>query len=151
MEIMHMQQAEDLDVRNSVNCKRRKVDQIYMRWGPKIWLHFIILVEYLLAGPFEKFMQVTMILPLTGQQYSEKVSENCVAIWKHLGIYTDEEGKAIDKFVSVFKDQTFPPGSSILFTVLPKGSLAVSNANLCNFIFSLLSFKIPLLQLSQNI
>ncbi|XP_057423580.1 chalcone--flavanone isomerase 2 [Lotus japonicus] len=80
----------------------------------------------IVTGPFEKFMQVTMILPLTGQQYSEKVSENCVAIWKHLGIYTDEEGKAIDKFVSVFKDQTFPPGSSILFTVLPKGSLAIS-------------------------
>jgi len=66
-------------------------------------------------------MRVTMILPLTGQQYSEKVSENCVAIWKSLGIYTDEEAKAIDKFVSVFKDQTFPPGSSILFTVSPKG------------------------------
>jgi len=73
------------------------------------------------VGPFEKFMRVTMILPLTGQQYSEKVSENCVAIWKSLGIYTDEEAKAIDKFVSVFKDQTFPPGSSILFTVSPKG------------------------------
>ncbi|PRQ19813.1 putative chalcone isomerase [Rosa chinensis] len=32
-------------------------------------------------SPLEKFTQVTMILPLTGQQYSEKVSENCVAIW----------------------------------------------------------------------
>lgn len=76
----------------------------------------------LIVGPFEKFMQVTMILPLTGQQYSEKVSENCVAIWKSLGIYTDEEAKAIEKFLSVFKDQTFPSGSSILFTVSPKGA-----------------------------
>jgi chalcone isomerase len=82
----------------------------------------------IVTGPFEKFMQVTMILPLTGQQYSEKVSENCVAIWKSLGIYTDEEAKAIEKFVSVFKDETFPPGSSILFTVSPKGlgSLTIS-------------------------
>lgn len=72
-------------------------------------------------------MQVTMILPLTGQQYSEKVAENCVAIWKSLGIYTDEEAKAIDKFVSVFKDETFPPGSSILFTISPNGSLTVRN------------------------
>ncbi|CAI8583314.1 unnamed protein product [Vicia faba] len=82
----------------------------------------------IVTGPFEKFMQVTMILPLTGQQYSEKVSENCVAIWKSLGIYTEEEGKAIDKFVSIFKDETFPPGSSILFTVSPKesGSLSIS-------------------------
>lgn len=79
------------------------------------------------SGPFEKFMQVTMILPLTGQQYSEKVAENCVAIWKSLGIYTDAEAQAIDKFVTVFKDETFPPGSSILFTVSPSGSLLVSD------------------------
>ncbi|MED6168447.1 Chitinase 2 [Stylosanthes scabra] len=79
----------------------------------------------IVTGPFEKFMQVTMILPLTGQQYSEKVSENCVAIWKHLGIYTDREATAIDKFVSVFRDQNFPPHSSILFTVLPQGSLVI--------------------------
>ena len=79
------------------------------------------------AGPFEKFCRVTMILPLTGQQYSEKVSENCVAIWKALGLYTEAEEKAIEKFVSTFKDETFPPGSSILFTQSPKGSLTVSD------------------------
>ena len=73
-------------------------------------------------------MQVTVILPLTGQQCSEKVSEHCVAIWKYLGIYIDEGVRAIEKFVSVFKDEAFPPGSSILFTVSPKGSLVVSNA-----------------------
>lgn len=67
-----------------------------------------------------------MILPLTGQQYSEKVSENCVAIWKKFGIYTDAEAKAIEKFIEVFKDQTFPPGASILFTQSPNGSLTVS-------------------------
>ncbi|GAU12129.1 hypothetical protein TSUD_00950 [Trifolium subterraneum] len=50
------------------------------------------------------------------------------AIWKSLGIYTDEEAKAIEKFVAVFKDETFPPGSSILFTVSPEGlgSLTIS-------------------------
>ncbi|KAK7343263.1 hypothetical protein VNO77_11878 [Canavalia gladiata] len=80
----------------------------------------------IVTGPFEKFIQVTMILPLTGHQYSEKVSENCVAIWKSLGIYTDEEAKAIEKFVSVFKPENFPPGTSILFTVSPNGSLAIS-------------------------
>jgi hypothetical protein len=80
-----------------------------------------------------------MILPLTGQQYSEKVSENCVAIWKSLGIYTDEEAKAIEKFVSVFKDETFPPGSSILFTVSPKGlgSLTVSNAKILSLTYNM--------------
>lgn len=71
-------------------------------------------------------MQVTMILPLTGAQYSEKVSENCVAFWKSVGIYTDAEAKAIERFIEVFKDETFPPGSSILFTQFPNGSLTVS-------------------------
>lgn len=80
----------------------------------------------IVTGPFEKFARVTMILPLTGQQYAEKVSENCVAIWKSLGIYTDAEAKAMEQFVTAFKDETFPPGSSILFTVFPKGSLAIS-------------------------
>lgn len=67
-----------------------------------------------------------MILPLTGQQYSEKVAENCVAIWKSLGRYTDAESKAIEQFIKVFKDENFPPGASILFTISPLGSLTVS-------------------------
>ncbi|CAL5407514.1 unnamed protein product [Camellia sinensis] len=77
-------------------------------------------------GPFEKFTQVTMILPLTGQQYSEKVTENCVAYWKAVGTYTDAEAKAIEKFIEVFKDETFPPGGSILFTQSPLGSLTIA-------------------------
>ena len=77
------------------------------------------------VGPFEKFTQVTMILPLTGQQYSEKVTENCVAIWKSVGIYTEEEGKAAGKFCEVFKEEKFPPGHSVLFTQSPLGSLTV--------------------------
>ena len=69
-----------------------------------------------------------MILPLTGQQYSEKVTENCVAFWKSVGIYTEEEGKAVDKFCEVFKEENFPPGHSILFTQSPLGSLTVSSS-----------------------
>ncbi|KAI8006774.1 Chalcone--flavonone isomerase [Camellia lanceoleosa] len=80
----------------------------------------------IVSGPFEKFTQVTMILPLTGQQYSEKVTENCVAYWKAVGTYTDAEAKAIEKFIEVFKDETFPPGGSILFTQSPLGSLTIA-------------------------
>lgn len=69
-----------------------------------------------------------MKLPLTGQQYSEKVTENCVAIWKSLGIYTDSEAKAVERFLDVFKDETFPPGASILFALSPEGSLTVLDA-----------------------
>nr|O22651.1 RecName: Full=Chalcone--flavanone isomerase; Short=Chalcone isomerase [Raphanus sativus]AAB87071.1 chalcone isomerase [Raphanus sativus] len=80
----------------------------------------------IVIGAFEKFIKVTMKLPLTGQQYSEKVTENCVAIWKSLGIYTDSEAKAVERFLEVFKDETFPPGASILFALSPEGSLTVA-------------------------
>ena len=78
------------------------------------------------AGDFEKFTRVTMILPLTGEQYSDKVTENCVAYWKAVGAYTDAEGAAVDKFKEAFKPETFPPGASILFTHSPAGVLTVS-------------------------
>ncbi|PIN05040.1 Chalcone isomerase [Handroanthus impetiginosus] len=80
----------------------------------------------IVTGPFEKFTKVTMILPLTGQQYSEKVVENCVAYWKAVGKYTDAEAEATEKFLQVFRDETFPPGASILFTQSPAGSLTIS-------------------------
>ncbi|KAF3573242.1 hypothetical protein F2Q69_00061881 [Brassica cretica] len=80
----------------------------------------------IVTGSFEKFIKVTMKLPLTGQQYSEKVTENCVAIWKSLGIYRDSEAKAVERFLEVFKDETFPPGASILFALASKGSLTVA-------------------------
>nr|UUY86283.1 chalcone isomerase [Aglaonema commutatum] len=77
------------------------------------------------GGPYEKFTRVTMILPLTGQQYSEKVAENCVGHWKAIGIYTDAEAEAVEKFKVAFKEETFPPGSSILFTQSPSGKLTI--------------------------
>ncbi|KAM1819588.1 hypothetical protein ACFX15_001155 [Malus domestica] len=105
------------------------VPQLAVKWKGKTAEELTESVEFfrdIVTGPFEKFIQVTMILPLTGQQYSHKVSENCVAFWKSIGIYTDAEGKAIEKFLEVFKDQNFPPGASILFTQSPKGSLKIS-------------------------
>ncbi|KAG9453816.1 hypothetical protein H6P81_006720 [Aristolochia fimbriata] len=80
----------------------------------------------IVTGPFEKFMRVTMILPLTGQQYSEKVTEKCVAHWKADGIYTEAEASAVEKFKQVFEDLNFPPGYSILFTLSPSGSLTIA-------------------------
>ena len=78
------------------------------------------------AGEFEKFTQVTMILPLTGAQYSEKVTENCVKYWKATGLYTDAEAAAVEKFKEAFKTETLPPGASILFTHSPAGVLTVA-------------------------
>ncbi|GLT70052.1 hypothetical protein SLA2020_421530 [Shorea laevis] len=74
------------------------------------------------TGPFEKFIRVTLILTLTGQEYSEKVMENSVAILKSAGNYSDAEAKAVEKLIKVFKDENHPPGTSILFTVSPYGN-----------------------------
>ncbi|RID47156.1 hypothetical protein BRARA_I03776 [Brassica rapa] len=98
----------------------------------------------IVTGPFEKFIKVTMKLPLTGQQYSEKVTENCEAIWEPLGInaYSDSHicedsfgpyrhysrGHAVVRFLEIFKHKKFPPGASILFAISPKGSLTVLDA-----------------------
>ncbi|KAM1445169.1 hypothetical protein ACFX2I_041236 [Malus domestica] len=80
-----------------------------------------------LSRPFEKFTQVTFIQHLTGRQYSEKVAENCIASWKLAGFYSGEEAKAIETFLEVFKDQTFPHGSSVSFTQSPPhGSSTIS-------------------------
>ncbi|XP_010669790.2 chalcone--flavanone isomerase [Beta vulgaris subsp. vulgaris] len=98
------------------------------KWKGKGTDELVNSVEFfrdIVTGPFEKFTQVTMILPLTGQQYSEKVTENCVAFWKAIGAYTDNEAKAVEKFLEAFKNEKFPAGHSILFTQSPLGSLTI--------------------------
>ncbi|XVE75267.1 hypothetical protein DITRI_Ditri12bG0081500 [Diplodiscus trichospermus] len=104
------------------------VERLAVKWKGKNAAELTESVEFfrdVVTGDFEKFIRVTMILPLTGHQYSEKVAENCVAIWKSLGLYTDAEAKAIEKFLEVFKDENFPPGSSILFTLSTQGALTI--------------------------
>lgn len=81
-----------------------------------------------LLGTFEKFIKVTMRVPLPGQLYSQTVTGTFVEIWKSLGIYTDSEAKAVEKFLEVFKDEKFPRGASILFALSPEGSLTVLDA-----------------------
>ncbi|PSR93061.1 Chalcone--flavonone isomerase [Actinidia chinensis var. chinensis] len=112
-----------------VYLEESAVPSLAVKWKGKSAEELTESVEFfrdIVSGPFEKFTQVTMILPLTGKQYSEKVTENCVAFWKAVGIHTDAEAKAVEKFIEVFKDETFPPGASILFTQSPLGSLTIS-------------------------
>ncbi|KAJ0983944.1 hypothetical protein J5N97_002300 [Dioscorea zingiberensis] len=80
----------------------------------------------IITGPFEKLTQVTMILPLTGQQYSEKVTENCISAWKAAGVYTEAEAKATDNFKEIFNPETFPHAASIIFNHSPSGSLSIA-------------------------
>nr|QEA72150.1 chacone isomerase [Boesenbergia rotunda] len=78
------------------------------------------------TGAFDKFTRITMLKPLTGQQYSEKVAENCLAQWQAAGTLTDADAAAVGKFKEVFKPEIFPPGSSILFTHASSGSLSIA-------------------------
>nr|APM86425.1 chalcone isomerase 1 [Freesia hybrid cultivar] len=77
------------------------------------------------TGPFERLTKVTMVLPLTGKEYSDKVSENCVAYWKAVGTYDRAKHAAIVKLKEVFKSKTFSHGASILFTHESSGSLTI--------------------------
>ncbi|KAK1441457.1 hypothetical protein QVD17_07365 [Tagetes erecta] len=112
-----------------VYLEDKAISSLAVKWKCKSAEELTDSVDFyndIVNGPFEKFAHVTLIRTLTGKQFSEKVSENCVAIWKTLGIYTEADAKAIDKFLEIFKDLNFPPGSSILFTISPLGSLTIS-------------------------
>lgn len=80
----------------------------------------------LCAGPFEKHIQVTMIIPIPGYGLSERISQLWAPVLKANGCYTDAYVTAVDKFHEVLKDEHFPPGNSILFTSSPVGSVKVS-------------------------
>ncbi|CAH1445254.1 unnamed protein product [Lactuca virosa] len=112
-----------------VYLEDKAIPSLAVKWKGKTAAELTDSVEFfrdIVTGPFEKLTQVTMILPLTGKQYSEKVSEMCVGVWKSNGTYTDADAITIDKFLEVFKDQNFPPDSSILFTTSSIGSLSIS-------------------------
>lgn len=80
----------------------------------------------IITGPFEKFTQVTMLQPLTGQQYSVNMARTFCERWKTLGIYTDEIAKAVEIYLQAFDDKKFSPGDSILFTQSPTGKFTIA-------------------------
>lgn len=79
-----------------------------------------------IAGPYEKFIRGSKILPLTGEQYAKRVSESCVSHMKSIGTYGDAEAKAIEQFIQIFKPHNFTPGSSVFYLQSPEGILTVS-------------------------
>nr|UXO98041.1 Chalcone Isomerase [Neustanthus phaseoloides] len=80
----------------------------------------------IIKGPFEKLIRGSKLRTLTGPEYVKKVSENCVAHMKSVGTYGDAEEKAIEEFRYAFKDQIFPPGSTVFYKQSPTGTLGVS-------------------------
>lgn len=79
-------------------------------------------------------------MPLAGKEYVSKVSENCVAYLKTVGTYSDEEEKAVAKFIEAFQDQHFPPGASVFYRQSPKGTLSVSKTYIMLYIYKNIFF-----------
>ncbi|XP_074286719.1 chalcone--flavanone isomerase-like isoform X2 [Silene latifolia] len=99
------------------------------KWKGKSATELANSVEFfrdLITGPFEKFTQVTMIQPLTGEQYSVNMAKIFVQRWESLGIYTDQESKAIQIYLQAFADKKFSPAQSILFTQSPTGKFTIA-------------------------
>ncbi|KAI3757966.1 hypothetical protein L6452_05512 [Arctium lappa] len=109
----------------------KAIPSLAVKWKGKTATELMDSVQFyrdIINGPFEKFAEIAMIIPLAGIQHAEKVSEMCIAIWKAQGTYTDADSATIDKFLEVFKDQNFSPGSSILYATSPAGLLTISFA-----------------------
>lgn len=79
------------------------------------------LFEDIIKSPCEKLAQVTLLLPLSGEQYSTKVLEHV----ESQGLYPNLEEKHKEKFLSLFKGKTFPPSSSIVLHASSAGLTVV--------------------------
>ncbi|XP_043701433.1 chalcone--flavanone isomerase-like isoform X2 [Telopea speciosissima] len=100
------------------------------KWKGKTTEELISSLDFftdIIWGEFEKFIKVTMIKTLTGQEYARSVTENYMAYWKAAaGTFTDAKSKAAEEFRDAFKDETFSPGASVFFTLSPPGSLTIA-------------------------
>nr|QDF63014.1 chalcone isomerase [Cibotium barometz] len=76
-----------------------------------------LLFEELLSAPFEKFVRVVFLVPLSGPQYSEKVLERIGA----QALYTKLQDEHKQQFLEIFKAENFPPRSSVLFSFSKEG------------------------------
>eukprot|EP00249_Psilotum_nudum_P006129 c19476_g1_i1 orf=956-1579(+) len=82
--------------------------------------------EDTLQSPFEKFVKVALLLPLTGVQYSQKVAEQIQV----QNLYIDLQERSVQGFHATFKEENFPPASAIFFSVSSAGlGIAFSKDN----------------------
>nr|QDF63016.1 chalcone isomerase [Dicksonia antarctica] len=76
-----------------------------------------LLFEELLSAPFEKFVRVVFLVPLSGPQYSEKVLERIGV----QALYTELQDEHKQQFLEIFKAESFPPRSSVLLSFSKEG------------------------------
>ncbi|KAJ1436405.1 Chalcone isomerase [Sesbania bispinosa] len=111
-----------------VYLEDKAVASLAAKWSGKTPLELFESLDFyrdIIKGPFEKLIRGTKVRTLPGPEYVRKVSENCVAHMKSVGTYGDAEEKAIQKFRDAFKDQHFPPGSTVFYKQSPKGTLGL--------------------------
>ncbi|PWA68104.1 Chalcone--flavonone isomerase [Artemisia annua] len=118
---------------NSVGLyvEERAIQSLAAKWKGKTAEELLDSDEFyndIATGPFEKLIQVTMIIPIPGYGISERISQLWAPVLKANGCYTDAYVTAVDKFREILKDEHFPPGNSILFTSSPVGSLKLNLA-----------------------
>lgn len=69
---------------------------------------------------------MTALAPLAGQRWADNQINYCQNLWKPLGVYTDSEAKALDKFLEIMKPVVFTPGNAAFLTLSPHGSFKAS-------------------------
>ncbi|BBN13651.1 chalcone isomerase [Marchantia polymorpha subsp. ruderalis] len=80
--------------------------------------------QFLLAfleAPVDKLARVTMLLPLTGEDYAGKSGDTTEMSLKEVNKWGEAEELALKEYREFFKQKTCPPGSTIFFAVTKSG------------------------------
>nr|Q53B70.1 RecName: Full=Chalcone--flavanone isomerase 1B-2; Short=Chalcone isomerase 1B-2 [Glycine max]AAT94364.1 chalcone isomerase 1B2 [Glycine max] len=112
-----------------VYLEDKAVSSLGAKWKGKSAAELLDSLDFyrdIIKGPFEKLIRGSKLRTLDGREYVRKVSENCVAHMESVGTYSEAEEKAIEEFRNAFKDQNFPPGSTVFYKQSPTGTLGLS-------------------------
>ncbi|GKB25545.1 chalcone isomerase [Tanacetum coccineum] len=112
--------------------EEKAIESLAIKWKCKTDVELMDSDEFyngITNGCFEKLVRVSMLVPLTGKNFSETTSQKMVMFWKKDGTYNDEDAATIDKYLEVFEHENLKPGGdSVLFTHLLDGSATLSIA-----------------------
>ncbi|GJT65260.1 chalcone isomerase [Tanacetum coccineum] len=93
--------------------EEKAVESLAIKWKCKTDVELMDSDEFyndITNGCFEKLVQVSMLVPLTGKHFSETTSQKMVMLWNEDGTYDDVDAATIDKYLEVFKDENLKPG-----------------------------------------
>ncbi|XP_078162055.1 chalcone--flavanone isomerase-like [Carex rostrata] len=102
------------------------------KWAAKSADELIATPEFytdIINGPFEKFIRVTMISSLTGQQFMGMAGKYTMEHMKAHGLFNEAEVDGLNKFHEVLNPENLPPGRSLLFSFSPSGAFSITFSN----------------------